>query len=153
MEARCVGSKKRKKAIQVQSIVLETQLGAWVKKMQDKGVHLSRKLITAKARRLQTAIGGDASGLRLSTGWLAKFEQRHDLRLRFLYGEAASVDPKVVERGRRNLLDVLAFYDPDDIFNMDETGLYYSMEPSRSICGKRRRGKKRNKTRITSSYN
>ncbi|SCZ90849.1 BZ3500_MvSof-1268-A1-R1_Chr1-3g02312 [Microbotryum saponariae] len=42
-------------------------------------------------------------------------------------------------------------YDPSDIFNMDETGLFYAMRPSTGLARNGRNGVKMNKTRIIAS--
>ncbi|SCZ90891.1 BZ3500_MvSof-1268-A1-R1_Chr1-3g02354 [Microbotryum saponariae] len=42
-------------------------------------------------------------------------------------------------------------YDPSDIFNMDETGLFYAMRPSTGLARNGRNGVKMSKTRIIAS--
>ncbi|SCZ90732.1 BZ3500_MvSof-1268-A1-R1_Chr1-3g02195 [Microbotryum saponariae] len=43
-------------------------------------------------------------------------------------------------------------YDPSDIFNMDETGLFYAMRPSTGLARNGRNGVKMNKTRIIARH-
>ena len=58
----------------------------------------------------------------LSHGWLAKlWKKRHGVFSVHLHGEAGGG----VARAQRKLPDILSHYRPDDIFNFDETGLYY----------------------------
>ena len=42
-----------------------------------------------------------------------------------LHGEAGGADQQGVARAQRELPDILSHYRPDDVFNFDETGLYY----------------------------
>lgn len=143
------GGGKIKKPLQVKLPKLEERLGAWVKKMEQNKVTMSRALITAKARRLQAELDSDSMVLTLSDGWLNKFMRRHDLRFRVLHGEAGSVDPSIVEKRRHELQEVLERYEPDAVHNMNETGLCYSLAPLRGICSRSMRGGRRDKTRIT----
>ena len=34
---------------------------------------------------------------------------------------------------RKNIQNILKDYSPNDIFNVDETGLYWKMEPNRTL--------------------
>ena len=40
----------------------------------------------------------------------------------------------VVEEGKRKPKETLSEYSPNDIYNMDETGLFYSLEPNRTVA-------------------
>ena len=67
-------------------------------------------------------------------------------------GEAHAVDGDAVESWRKHVLaDVLEAYDPKDIYNADETGLFFRMQPEKSLVGPDEdgRGGKRCKERLT----
>jgi len=64
--------------------------------------------------------------LKLSSGWLESFKNRHQLRAFRKHGEAASVNLKVVASEIERIQEITKDYDLKDIFNMDETGLFYS---------------------------
>ncbi|POW15152.1 hypothetical protein PSTT_02382 [Puccinia striiformis] len=64
--------------------------------------------------------------LKLSSGWLESFKTRHQLRTFRKHGEAASVDITVVESEVVRMQEITKDYNLKDIFNMDETGLFYS---------------------------
>lgn len=66
-------------------------------------------------------------------------------------GEAASVPTATVEEWKKRLPDVTAGYDLQDIFNADETGVYYRSLPNKSMVLKKesRKGLKTSKERIT----
>ncbi len=46
----------------------------------------------------------------------------------------------------------IALYDPKDVYNMGETGLYYNMPPDSTIARQRIEGSKKDKTRITITF-
>eukprot|EP00731_Ephydatia_muelleri_P011612 Em0006g506a len=63
---------------------------------------------------------------------------------------AGGADQQGVARAQRELPDILSHYRPDDIFNFDETGLYYRQAPDRTLTTTTDvRGFKKVKDRIT----
>jgi hypothetical protein len=66
-------------------------------------------------------------------------------------GEGAEVPQDVVEDWSQRLPELLAGYDPKDVFNADETGLYYRALPNRTyvIKGDPAKGLKGSKERMT----
>ena len=50
-----------------------------------------------------------------------------------MHGEAASAPVSEVERARGLIDDLLRRYDPSHIYNMDEAGLFWQMEPDRTL--------------------
>ncbi|EIE76598.1 hypothetical protein RO3G_01302 [Rhizopus delemar RA 99-880] len=68
-----------------------------------------------------------------------------------MYGESASVDisSENIQNELRKIEELLEPYDPVDIMNFDETGLYYQQPPRRTICSESLGGLKKSKTRLT----
>ena len=84
-----------------------------------------------------------------SSGWLSRFKARHGISLKVLHGEAASVNSSSVSSSRSELQAITAGYAQEDIYNMDETGLFYRMPPSKTLAQGSRQGTKQYKDRIT----
>jgi hypothetical protein len=86
-----------------------------------------------------------------SNGWLQSFQKRHGIRSAMLSGEAAEVSMATVEDWKKRLSTICEGYEEKDIFNADETGLFYRTVPSRSLVqkGDSRHGGKLAKERIT----
>ena len=87
-----------------------------------------------------------------SGGWLSRFKYSNGNTLRTLHGEAASVDVSVVSDAWSTLKDVLSKYEPADIYNVDETGLFYRMPPSKSFAQGPFHETKQFKDRITIAF-
>ncbi|XP_070582411.1 homocysteine-responsive endoplasmic reticulum-resident ubiquitin-like domain member 2 protein isoform X1 [Erythrolamprus reginae] len=71
-----------------------------------------------------------------SKGWFYKFQRRYGLKSVSLHGEAASADTGAAENFvRRTFKDLIAEggYLPEQVFNMDETGLFWKRMPSRTF--------------------
>ena len=84
-----------------------------------------------------------------SDGWLARFKNRYGLKSYHLHGEAASAPVGDLEASPSNLQAILALYQQEDIFNADETGLFFRMLPSQTLATSIRKGTKKDKERIT----
>ena len=70
-----------------------------------------------------------------SSGWLHKFCKRHGIRAVILQGESLSANTSAIEPFKRELLKLIETkgYTRDQIFNANETGLWWRMIPSRSL--------------------
>ena len=61
----------------------------------------------------------------LSNGWLSRWKGRHGVFGVRLHGEAGDADQQGVARAQRELPGIIEKYQPEDVFNIDETGLFY----------------------------
>ena len=81
-------------------------------------------------------------------GWLQKFKERNNYQLRTLYGKI--YESKLIDT--KEFLDImqqkLIEYSKDDIYNMNETGLFYKLIPSKTVCKSVREGYKILKDRV-----
>ena len=68
-----------------------------------------------------------------SNGWLESFKARHNIRFAALSGEAADVDPTVVDDWEKRLETILEGYELEDIYNADETGVFFRALPTKSL--------------------
>ncbi|XP_045167549.2 tigger transposable element-derived protein 4-like [Mercenaria mercenaria] len=86
-------------------------------------------------------------------GWLSRFKDRHNISFRSVCGEAKSVDTNTdaMKQWEGSLSALLEKYDPECIYNADETGIFYKMLPDKTLefknvdCS----GGKRSKERLT----
>lgn len=68
------------------------------------------------------------------------------------HGEAASVDPVLVEAERTRLREVLARFAQRDRWNFDESSFFAFAPPDRGLALRQMSGKKRSKFRITLGF-
>ena len=72
-----------------------------------------------------------------SEGWLSRFKGRKAIVFRVIRGEAKAVNPEMVDAWQSTLLpQLLEEFSPEDIYNTDETGLFYQMQPDKSLTHK-----------------
>ena len=87
--------------------------------------------------------------MQFSSGWLHKFKERNGIRLRKLHGEASSINQDVVIESRLSLQEKMSSYPAERIYNMDETGLFYRLEPDTLLATLRLSGRKKDKERLS----
>ena len=107
-------------------------------------------MIVKAAHRLWTELP-DFQGLpepHWSIGWLDGFKKRYTIKTRTMHGEGASV-PEEAEQEMQTIRNQVALYAAEDIYNMDETGLFWKATPDRSLATERIAGRKKDKARIT----
>ncbi|KAI0995738.1 hypothetical protein K3495_g12442 [Podosphaera aphanis] len=64
------------------------------------------------------------------------------------HGESGSVSTELVEQELPPLEALLSGYASRDIFNADETGLFYRMSPDQTISARQTEGMKKDKTKL-----
>ncbi|CAF1281361.1 unnamed protein product [Adineta ricciae] len=74
-----------------------------------------------------------ASSFKASNGWLERFRARHNIQFRVISGEGASISPITVDDWKARLPKILEGYHPANIYNCDETGLFFKLKPDRSL--------------------
>ena len=146
-------------------VKMESALAMWIADCRKKNIPLDSLVIREKARRLYQLFLAEENqpesssesitDFTASKGWFEKFQKRYQLKNVVLHGEAASADqaaaeayvmntfPKILEDGQ---------YLPEQVFNMDETGLFWKRMPSRTFIFKdeaKVRGFKAFKDRVT----
>lgn len=126
---------------------VEEALAMWFAGMQAKKGIVTDAILLEKGSYFAQRL--NCPDFTASAGWLSRFKSRHGISLRLLHGEAASVDTCVVSAARVQLKEVVSAYAPCDVYNIDETGLFYRMPPSKSLSQGPRHGTKQFKDRIT----
>jgi|GraSoiStandDraft_39_1057311.scaffolds.fasta_scaffold394993_2 hypothetical protein len=82
-------------------------------------------------------------------GWMANFKKRNNIKEYYKLGEAASAPIHQLPGFRTELQSVISQYDLEDVYNADETGLYWKLEPHKSLASGPISGLKKPKDRIT----
>ena len=71
-----------------------------------------------------------------SSGWLNRFIKRHGIKSTRLHGQGGSVNDASIAEGLAIVRQELAKYAPDNIYNVDETGMFYRLLPRQSYVTK-----------------
>lgn len=101
----------------------------WVVKACEDGLLLTGEVLRQKWRVFADMMGvPEDERLTLSDGWLTCYKNRMGLKQMKRHGEAGSAKPEVVEKEQQRIRELIqqSGFAPRDIFNMDETGLFYA---------------------------
>ena len=116
----------------------------------EKKAVISDEAVMEKARSLaQDPRLGIEGCIKFSDVWLSNFKKRHGIRGFLLHGESGEVSSEAVGQTRRSLRNILSDYELRNIYNMDETGLFYRLNPRKTLATEARNGKKKRKERVT----
>ncbi|GFQ71037.1 tigger transposable element-derived protein 1 [Trichonephila clavata] len=143
---------------------MERLLAIWIKDRQVKGDVTTQDIICHKAKiiyeDLKKNIPGSSSNqdnkedFKASRGWFFRFKKRYGIHSVNMHGEAGSADKKEAEKFSINFQKFIMDegYCPQQVFNADETGLFWKRMPSRTFITKEEKklpGHKAMKDRLT----
>ena len=120
-----------------------------------KSVPLTMAVLRQRAEEIAANLG--VTGFSASAGFVRRWAKRHNLVNISLWGTGGSAAADV-EASRQRMEEIrvqLEAFDPEQIYNMDETGLYFRCLPNRAYvsAGSRRRARgskaMKNKDRVT----
>lgn len=126
---------------------IEEALTIWVDKALQGGLVITDNILLNKALGFAFLLKEDK--FKGSNGWVDNFKKRHNLRQYTMHGEASSAPLEDLDAMREKLRQTLKNFAPENIFNCDETGLFWKMKPSRTISNGPISGTKQSKDRIT----
>lgn len=147
------GMKNRKTMKKSSYDDLDRALLEWFNNQRAQGNPVSGPICSEKAKFFFEALGLEGN-FDASSGWLTRFKQRHGIRELDIRGEILSGDNSAAENfckefnefvSRENLL-------PEQIYNADETGLFWKCLPSKTLAAENERsapGHKVSKERLT----
>ena len=114
---------------------LDDLVWEWFSKARSKSLSASSKMIQQQAIPYIAELGYD--DFAASNGWYG-FQQRHGVRQAVISGKAADVPQEDVDDWHCYLSNICKGYELKDMFNVDETGLFFCALPNSINSGKRR---------------
>lgn len=157
-----LASKKIKKTRN--SIIEKTEklLSFWIEDQNQKRMPLNTGVIRTKALAIFDRLQKEAPGssnlteikFQASKGWFENFKHRQNMHSIKFTGEAASADTLAASLYPKSLKEIIdaGGYLPSQVFNADETGLFWKRMPSRTFISKEEKtapGFKVSKDRLT----
>ncbi|KAI6658194.1 Tigger transposable element-derived protein 6 [Oopsacas minuta] len=142
---------KRRKLVDIapKYCEIENACVLFLERAKEHGIPVTGPMLRTLA--LREAENCNIQGFSASEGWLDRVKRRHGIHGRHLSGEAASANKVVVMNWMEQIPELIEGYDPKNIFNCDETGLYYKQTTSLSLVmpGDACHGGKAQKERLT----
>ncbi|CAG8560395.1 20555_t:CDS:2 [Gigaspora rosea] len=128
---------------------VEKALEIWIGSAEQQNLIITGDIIRQKALQFATLLGISDEEFKASQGWLACFKARIGHYNHQIHGESESAPIEFLPQFREELKVLLAAYEPQNIFNADECGLYYRMDPKYTLSTTARSGRIKDKTGIT----
>ena len=124
----------------------------WFNDAKRRKVHITGPMMSEQALHFAHDLG--IPDFKASNGWRDTFKKRHTLVFGKSCGEAGDVDPTTVDDWKVRLAAAVEGYEERDIFNMDESGLYFKTSGDKTfyVKGQKNEGGKKSKERITASF-
>ena len=127
----------------------------WFSQARSEGMPISGPVIQIQAKKFHRDIHGEDLTFFASGGWLNRFKQQHGIKQVSIRGEQRSADEEAAESYPGVLRELLLNEGPslEQVYNCDETGLYYKMLPDKTLAqksdDKKTLGFKQSKDRVT----
>ncbi|CAF2756316.1 unnamed protein product [Rotaria sp. Silwood2] len=144
------GNLNRKRKRESPNEEIGEALIAWFHQMRAQNATINGPLMLEKAKQLSITLGHQ--DFEPSHGWLERLKSRDNIKFIKVSDERAAADQAGAENWINNVLPVvIEDYDLNDVFNADETGLYYKAAPSGTlaVAGSHPTGGKTPKDRVT----
>ena len=122
---------------------LNNRVTEWYEKMENEKAIITDAALIAKAKRIaETEQLVLPKSFKFSLDWLLHFKRRRGIGVQEMHGEAGDADPVGINLCREHLPGILKSFSTEDIYNLDETALFYRQLPSRSLTRSARKGNK-----------
>jgi hypothetical protein len=135
---------------------LEDMLYIWIDSKRHARLPVPPSLAIGKEKSIASTLSIFDSDFKASWQWLSHFRTSRGLQKMLLHGKGAKVDkndPELLST-LEELYSIIAQYDPENIYNMDKTRLFFCLLPRYSILMPNEdisstRGKKKAKDRVS----
>ncbi|XP_041053574.1 tigger transposable element-derived protein 1-like [Carcharodon carcharias] len=139
---------------------MERLLAVWIEDQNQRQVPLSLMVIQAKAKSLYDDLQNEqgessqSESFNASRGWFERFKKRSYLHSIKVTGEVTSANTEVADEFAAYLKRIIeeGGYSPKQVFNVDETGLYWKRMPKKTYISREEKtapGFKAAKDRLT----
>ena len=129
---------------------IDDALLLWFKQARSQNITVNGPILMAKANSLAKDFGNDA--FTATTGFIDRWKIRHAIGMKKVSGEEKSVAEEDIKPWISDALpDLLKRFKPEDIYNADETGLFFKLQPDHTLAfkGEKCSGGKKSKDRLT----
>ena len=150
LQYECNSNPQRKRQRTGKSSEVKAALKTWFNEARTKDIPLSGPVLEEKAKDLAQAL--NKTDFVPTAGWLSRWKTRNDIVYKRQHGEKKDADYDLADHWMTNVLpELLLSYKPEDIYNADETGIYYRAHPDGTLTEKKVEisGGKKMKDRVT----
>ena len=124
----------------------------WYVLASSKNIYPGGPELIAKAKEIAERL--EKPNFKGSNGWLCKWKERYNIKEFAVCGESGDVQGSTIDSWKERLPEIVSGYTKENIYNMDETGVFWRALPSKGFGekGKGCKGGKQSKHRITVAF-
>ncbi|XP_060839515.1 tigger transposable element-derived protein 4 isoform X1 [Rhopalosiphum padi] len=111
--------------------IIDTVIYQWYLHARVNNLPISGPVLKEKALELASEVG--LNDFKASNGWLQKFKERHQISYKNIYADPALIKECVITEWLNSVKETIKDYKECDIFNCDETGLFYRILPENTM--------------------
>lgn len=115
-------------------------------------ISINTEMLRIKANELSKDLNEINDGQVIDINWVNRWKKQYDISSKKLCGESGAVSEDVLHTWKDKTVSyILSKYQPDNILNCDEFGLFWKITPDRTLAFKSDKvfGHKKSKDRIT----
>jgi hypothetical protein len=141
--------KKRKTGKKSTFAELETVLFTWYQQAQASSIPIDGTTLREKVKIIAARLNID--NFSASNVWVRRFKDRHGLVFKKLAGASTEVSVESTDAWLESLPSLLGGFEPRNVYNADETGLFFNVLPDRTLAyeGESYHGRTHSKDRLT----
>lgn len=149
-----VSAKKRKTMKKSSLSDMESALFEWFKQKRIEGIPIFGPMVCEKAKWFHEHLKIEQTYFNTSQGWLFRFKTRHGIRQLDIQGKNLNGDLTTATLFNDEFNSLLSKLNlsPDQVYNADESGLFWKMLPSKTLAVQSEKsapGHKSSKERLT----
>jgi len=111
---------------------LEAELLLWFKEVRSRKIPISSSMLKEKANEIAKRL--DIASFSCGDSWITRFKKRYLINTGTIVGESASVHTNTVKEFLENVWpEIRKEYTDANIFNADETGIFYKCTPNKTL--------------------
>ena len=123
-------SRKRRRSGKSEDV--EEALYTWFVDVRAKDAPVTSAVLEEKANHLAGLLG--KPDFKATNGWLCRWKSRHGIKFKKTHGEKKDADVDAAAQWSSTVLaEILERYEPGNVYNADETGIYYRALPDGTL--------------------
>ena len=138
-----------------QFMVINEILYKWYGKCCAAGIYPFGSMLQEEALKIKESLNDSSlDSFTASNGWLEKWKSCYGIRETRITGEADDVSVSTVRSWIERLPELVKGYKLEDVWNMDELGLFFKLLPDKGLIEKTKskKGGKKSKVRLTAAF-
>ena len=112
-------------------------LHKWFHLACSKNIYPGGPELMEKAKEIAEKLG--ISDFKGSQGWLDKWKKRYNVKQLKICGESGDVQGETIDSWKERLPEIIQGYEKHNLWNMDETGLFWHALPDRGFGKKKQK--------------